>query len=70
MREIAISTLTASYAKFPLKFTPKEDNNEGRLEIVGTGSGSFHFGVVSLMPADNVSGFKIATIRMLKELDG
>lgn len=64
---ITINTLTASYAKFPLKFTPKVDSNEGRLEIVGTGSGSFHIGAVSLMPADNVSGFKAATIRLLKE---
>ncbi len=65
---ITISTLTGSYAKFPLKFTPKVDSNEGRLEIVGTGSDSFHIGTVSLMPADNVSGFKAANIRLLKEM--
>ena len=34
----------------------------------GTGTGTFHIGVVSLMPADNVSGFKAATIKYLKEL--
>ena len=64
---ITINTLTASYAKFPLKFTPKVDSNEGRFEIVATGSGSFHIGAASLMPTDNVSGFKAATIRLLKE---
>jgi alpha-L-arabinofuranosidase len=64
---ITINNLTAAYAKFPFKFTPKTDSIDGRLEIVGTGSGSFHIGAASLMPADNVSGFKAATIRMLKE---
>jgi alpha-N-arabinofuranosidase len=60
--------LTARYAKFPLKFTAQADTHDGRFEIVGTGTGTFHVGVASLMPADNVSGFKAATIRWLKEL--
>ncbi len=64
---ITVNNLTAAFAKFPFKFTPKVDSAEGRLEIVGTGNGSFHIGAVSLMPADNVSGFKAATLRMLKE---
>ena len=56
-----------TYAKVPLEFTAKADTNEGRFEIAGTGSGDFHIGAVSLMPADNVSGFKAATLRLLKE---
>ncbi len=64
---ITVNNLSAIYAKFPFKFTPKADSSEGRLEILGTGSGSFHIGTVSLMPADNVSGFKAASLRMLKE---
>jgi alpha-N-arabinofuranosidase len=50
-----------------LKFTANADTNEGRLEIVGTGSGAFHIGAVSMMPADNISGFKAANIRLLKD---
>ena len=64
---ITIERLTTAYATFPLKFTPRSDSNEGRFEIAGTGQGSFHIGAASLMPADNVSGFKAATIRYLKE---
>jgi len=64
---ITIRTLTTHYTKFPLKFTANADSAEGRFEIVGTGSGAFHIGAVSLMPADNVSGFKAASIRLLKE---
>ena len=59
--------LTARYAKVPLKFTARADTSDGRFEIVGTGSGTFHVGVVSLMPADNVSGFKAAIDPLLKE---
>jgi alpha-N-arabinofuranosidase len=62
-----INKLTATYGKVSLKFTPKSDSTEGRFEIAGTGQGSFHIGAASLMPADNVSGFKAATIRYLKE---
>jgi alpha-N-arabinofuranosidase len=64
---IAVHALTAGYAKIPLKFTAKADTNDGVFEIAGTGSGAFHIGAVSLMPADNVSGFKAPMIRMLKE---
>ncbi len=65
---IAVPALTPRYATFPLKFTAGADTRDGRFEIVGTGSGTFQVGVASLMPADNVSGFKAATIRWLKEL--
>lgn len=65
---IPVPALTARYSTFPLKFTSGADTSGGRLEILGTGSGTFHVGVASLMPADNVSGFKAATIRWLKEL--
>lgn len=65
---IDAGTLTTAYRVVPLAFTARADTSDGRLEIAATGSGSFHVGVVSLMPADNVSGFKASTIRFLKEL--
>jgi len=65
---VTVPPLTATFAKVPLSFTAKADTTDGHLEIVGTGRGSFQIGAVSLMPADNISGFKAATIRYLKEL--
>jgi alpha-N-arabinofuranosidase len=65
---IPVPALAARYATFPLTFTAGADASDGRFEIVGTGTGTFHVGVASLMPADNVSGFKAATIHWLKEL--
>jgi alpha-L-arabinofuranosidase len=63
---VPITAMGASYAKFPLKFTAGADNNNARLEILGTGQGSFHIGAVSLMPADNIHGFRPDTIALLK----
>jgi len=56
------------YAKFPLSFTAQGETAEGALEITGTGSGNFHIGTVSLMPADNVQGFRPDNIALLRQL--
>jgi len=38
------------WSKTPIAFTAQADTADGRIEIVGTGSGSFRIGAVSLMP--------------------
>jgi alpha-N-arabinofuranosidase len=67
-RQTASFALTGEYKKFPLNFTSKADTSNATLQISGTGKGSFHIGTVSLMPADNVSGFRPDTIALLKQL--
>jgi alpha-N-arabinofuranosidase len=64
---IPISALTSEYKKFPLKFTAQANSGNGRLEIVGTGSGTFHIGTASLMPADNLQGFHAGMSKLYKE---
>jgi alpha-N-arabinofuranosidase len=64
---VTIPALTSEYKKFPFKFTPTTDSTDARLEVVGTGSGTFHIGTASLMPADNVQGFHPGMIRLFKE---
>ena len=64
---VPITGLGTSCSKFPLKFSAGGDNNDGRIEISGTGQGSFHVGAVSLMPADNIRGFRPDTIALLKQ---
>ncbi len=56
------------YATLPLRFVAGAGSDSGRLEIAGTGSGSFRVGAVSLMPADNVEGFRPEIIAALKPL--
>jgi alpha-N-arabinofuranosidase len=65
---VSIKGLRADYAKFPFSFTAGAATMEGRLEIAGTGQGSLHVGAVSLMPADNVNGFRADLIAALKDI--
>jgi len=68
-RTVKIDRLTGEFAKTPLCFTAGADTDDGKLEIVGGGSGAFRIGTVSLMPADNVHGMRADTLELLKELD-
>jgi len=65
-RTIPISGVRAGYAKFPFKFVAEGNTDDGRIEISGTGQGSFRIGAVSLMPSDNVRGFRPDLIALLK----
>jgi len=65
---VTFDALQMTYRTFPLSFTAQADTADGALEITGTGSGSFHIGAVSLMPADNVQGFRPDTIALLRQL--
>lgn len=57
------------WGKVPLKFSCKADTTQGRLEITGKGTGTFKIGAVSLMPADNIKGFRADTMALMKEMD-
>ena len=65
---IVLDKAGPDYRKFPFRFQARGDSDDARLEIVATGTGSFHIGAVSLMPADNVEGFRAEVIAALKQL--
>jgi len=65
---VTVGRLGVAYHKFPLHYTVAADSDDATLEITGTGTGSFHVGAVSLMPADNVEGFRPEVIAALKQL--
>jgi alpha-N-arabinofuranosidase len=65
---LSFAALTNDFKRFPLHFTAKTDTNDGAIEITGTGTGNFHIGTLSLMPADNVQGFRPDTIALLRDL--
>lgn len=65
----ALGALGARYVKFPLKFVAPVDSDDAKIEIAGTGRGSFHIGATSLMPGDNLHGFRADTIPLLRQLD-
>jgi alpha-N-arabinofuranosidase len=65
---ITVRPLGTGYRKFPLRYTAAEDTDDATLEIAGTGAGSFRVGAISLMPADNIEGFRPEVIAALKQL--
>ena len=64
---VTLGPLGADYQKFQFSFKA-DHTGPAQFEIVGTGTGSFHVGTVSLMPADNLLGFKPDAIAALKSL--
>ena len=65
---ISIGPLTENYRSYPLLFKANASTPEGAIEITGTGSGDFHVGTISLMPSDNIQGFRPDTIALLRDL--
>jgi alpha-N-arabinofuranosidase len=65
---VVLGRLAASYAKVAFRFAPRADAADARLEITGTGRGAFRIGAASLMPADNMEGFRKDVIAALKQL--
>ncbi|MGO9776592.1 MAG: alpha-N-arabinofuranosidase [Terracidiphilus sp.] len=65
---VTLAALTSAYRKYPFKFQAHVDSDDARIEITATGTGSLHVGAVSLMPADNIEGFRAEIIAALKQL--
>jgi alpha-N-arabinofuranosidase len=57
------------FKTFPFTFKAGASSGNARLEIASSGRGSFRVGTVSIMPADNVEGFRPEVLALLKELD-
>ena len=66
---VTIDKITGEYTKYPLRFRAGNSTDNGRLEIVAKGTGAFRIGTVSLMPADNLDGWRVDTVKLLKELN-
>ena len=50
-------------------FTPTADAADARIEITGQGSGSFRIGAASLMPSDNIRGWRADTTTIARSLN-
>jgi alpha-N-arabinofuranosidase len=65
---LTIRSLGSAWRKVPLRFTAAADTDDATLEITGTGTGAFRVGAVSLMPADNIEGFRPEVVAALKQM--
>ncbi|MDD8026434.1 MAG: alpha-L-arabinofuranosidase C-terminal domain-containing protein [Acidobacteriota bacterium] len=68
-RTLAFRDVRADYKTFPLAFTAEGSSDKARLEIVSRGRESFRVAAASLMPADNVEGFRPDVLDLLKKLN-
>jgi len=66
---VNLEDMSNDYRTFPLFFTAGASTEKARLEISSKGSESFRVGAVSLMPADNIRGFRPEVLALLRELD-
>jgi alpha-N-arabinofuranosidase len=66
---VRIEDLGRDYRTIPLRFTSGARTDQGRLEIRGLGSGTFRIATVSLMPENNIQGFRPDVLQLLRELD-
>ena len=53
----------------PLVFTARGSTTAGRIEISRQRPGTLRIGAVSLMPADNIEGFRADTVALMREMD-
>jgi alpha-N-arabinofuranosidase len=65
----SIEKISGDFQSYPLEFTAPALSTNVRIEIGSAGKGSFRIGALSLMPADNVHGWRGDVIPLLKELN-
>jgi alpha-L-arabinofuranosidase len=66
---IRLAPLTGRWTTQRIQFAARpQGTDSARLEITGTGRGAFRVGAVSLMPADNVEGFRREVVSALASL--
>jgi alpha-N-arabinofuranosidase len=66
---VSLPAPTAGWQQADFEFTPTADSKDARFEITGTGTGSFRIGAVSLMPADNINGWRADTTAIARSLN-
>jgi alpha-N-arabinofuranosidase len=65
---VSIRKLAPGFAKYPIAFKCPVDSTTGAIELTATGSGALRVGAVSLMPADNIEGWRREVIEVLSTL--
>jgi alpha-N-arabinofuranosidase len=66
---VKIDSLTGDFASYPISFTATVNSDEARISILSRGDGDFRIGTISLMPSDNIDGWRADVLACLKQLD-
>lgn len=67
--EITLTGLTNEYKSYPFEFDIPVTSHDVSLKISPEGKGKIWIGTVSLMPEDNIEGFRADVLALLKELN-
>ena len=65
---VTLASIPTEYTKLPFHFTAGADSSNAAFEVTATGTGDLHIGTLSLMPSDNIDGFRPDTIALLRQL--
>jgi len=65
---LSFGSLNSEHKKYSLSFTPKADSKDAMFEISGRGPAIFTSGTVSLMPSENIDGFRPDATALLRTL--
>ncbi len=66
---VSLAELGTGFVTHEFRFRSGGSTDNGRLEVVSRGTGTLRIGTASLMPADNVFGWRSDTLARLRELD-
>jgi alpha-N-arabinofuranosidase len=67
-RSVSLPAPGAEWHSDSFELVAGADSTDARFEVTGTGTGSFLVGAVSLMPADNINGWRADTTSILRTL--
>lgn len=66
---VSLDTPRPGWQKVEFAFSPKTGTSDARLEITGTGTGAFRVDAISLMPDDNIDGWRADTTAIARSLN-
>ena len=65
----SVDKLTGDYQSYPLHYTAPISSDNVRIVVLSKGKGSFRIGTLSLMPSDNIKGWRADTVALLQQLN-
>lgn len=68
-QSILIEDITSELNTYHFEFTALKTSDQVSLEILTTGKGVIEIAAISLMPSDNIEGFRADVVQLLKELN-
>ncbi len=68
-KTITLEDISSEYQTYPFEFTPDFTSDNTSLVMFSEGLGRLKIGTVSLMPADNIQGWRRDVVGLLKELN-